>query len=660
MIDLDGRRAAPHGVVARMAAAIYHRGPDEGGELFEPGVHLANRRLSIVGLADGKQPISNEDGSVITVFNGEFFDYPETKAKLEAKGHRFKTHTDTELIPHLWEEYGTDMVDHLTGQYAFCVWDQKTHEFLLVRDRSGICPLHFVTIQHDGSDWLLFCSEMKGLLASGLIEAKTDLTGINHIFTFFGQPGPSTVFQGITTLLAGRYLHLKPGRQKTTEQLKQRIYWQIDYPKEGDEDYGNDKTIDRYEELLVAAVNRRLRADVPVVAYLSGGVDSSLIVAMANKALGRPIPTFTISVKSEGMDEEPEALGVAKALGCEPVVMNCTPDDLRGGYPELIRAAEFPVMDTSCLALMNLAKIVHARGYKVALTGEGPDEWLGGYPWFKLHKGLNTFGNEIGYQLRRAFLRVSGQPRYSDAAIRKAHALVGGHNGWMDVYGLISLSKLRFYSQNLKEQLLSHSAYDDLDLNPAIGSWHPFHRQMYLGGRIMLPGHQLACKGDRIAMHSSVETRYAFLDEELLQFTAGLHPRWKLRGLRNDKYIERKVAERWLPREVAWRRKKMFRAPMESFHQTPAPADHAHGGDRWIEQVLSKESIEKAGYFDYEAVATARAKVNSMWKLPMRTGLEMGLSAITATQLWHHLYISGDLCDLAPVRASHGGTADAA
>lgn len=171
----------------------------------------------------------------------------------------------------------------------------------------------------------------------------------------------------------------------------------------------------------------------------------------------------------------------------------------------------------------------------------------------------------------------------------------------------------------------------------------------------MLPGHQLACKGDRIAMHSSVETRYAFLDEELLQYTATLHPRWKLRGLRKDKYIERKVAERWLPREVAWRRKKMFRAPMESFHLPPGG-----GQDSWIEEVLSRESMHKAGYFDFDAVAAARARVGGMRRGLARTGLEMGLSAVTATQLWHHLYISGDLCRLPRISNEWGKSADGA
>lgn len=641
MIDLTtGRRPAPAGIVPRMANAILHRGPDEDGFLDRDGFHLANVRLSIVGRADGKQPIANESQTAWTVFNGEFFDYPEVRTALEAKGHKFRTHTDTELIPHLWDEYGDRMFEHLKGQFAFCLWDSRTGEFVLARDRVGICPLHYAVVNRDGTDWLVFASEIKAILASGLVVAKPSLTGLNHIFTFFGMPGPATMFEGVYSLLPGRYLRFKPGAGSPETLLKQQIYWQIEYPDRGHENYGSDekRVVDRYEELLYAAVQRRLRADVPVVSYLSGGVDSSLVVAMANKALGRPIPTFTISVQSEGMNEEPEALGVAKALGCEPLIVNYGPSELRAGYPELIRAAEFPVMDTSCLALLNLAKAVHARGFKVALTGEGPDEWIGGYPWSKIHRALSVFGVGTGFKLRRLALAATGQPSFPAAGIETAHRLVGGHNGWLDVYGVISLSKLRFLAPGVREELLNRVAYADLELSGDLRRWHPFHRETYLGARIMLAGHQMTCKGDRIAMHSSVETRYAFLDEDLLAYTATLHPRWKLRGLTRDKYVERKVAERWLPKEVAWRRKKMFRAPMDSFHVGTAKP----GADDWIEEVLSREAIRAAGFFDFEAVSAARTRVGTMRRGLARTGLEMGLSAVTATQLWHKIYIQGE------------------
>ncbi|MGL6096850.1 MAG: asparagine synthase (glutamine-hydrolyzing), partial [Fimbriiglobus sp.] len=596
MIDLSaGRRPAPHGAVARMAAAILHRGPDEYGTLERDGLHLANRRLSIVGLADGRQPISNEDGTVWTVFNGELFDYPEKRKELEAKGHTFRTHTDTELIPHLWEDHRERMWDHLRGQFAICVWDSKTNEFVLGRDRSGICPLFFATANVEGTDWLLFASEMRALFASGFVTPKADLRGLNHVFTFFAMPGPATVFDGITMLPPGQFLHIKPGSGSVETQVKRHTYWRVTYPDAGQEEYGADadKIVDAYEDRLLAAVKRRLRADVPVVSYLSGGVDSSLVVAMANQALGRPIPTYTISIQERGLNEETEALRVARHLGCQPVVVNCGPAELRGDYPALIGAAEIPVIDTSCLGLMHLARRVHADGYKVALTGEGADEWLAGYPWFKYHKLIgwmeNIPGIPLGYMLRKGLMALSGTPMYPRAFVRRAQASVGGHNGWLDVYGMMSLNKLRFFSPAVKAAIIDQTPYDDLELNPDLKRWHPFHRQMYLGARIMLPGHLMSSKGDRVAMHSSVEARYPFLDEELLAYTSTLHPRWKLRGVLRDKFVERKVAERWLPQDVAWRRKMMFRAPMDSWIES------AGANEAWIGQVLSAESLKKTG-----------------------------------------------------------------
>jgi len=650
MFDLSGVRHAPPGAVPAMARALLHRGPDEDGFLERPGLHLASRRLSIVGLADGRQPISNEDRTVWTVFNGELYDYPELKPKLEAKGHVFRTHTDTELIPHLWEAYREAMLEHLRGQFAFCLWDSRTNEVILARDRPGICPLFYTVVKHDGADWLLFASEMKGLFASGLVERRADLQGLNHVFTFFAMPGPATVFAGVRCLVPGRYLHFRLGPGLTPEQATtQKTYWQVTYPDRGQEDYGPDekRVVDEYEAVLYQAVRRRLRADVPVVSYLSGGVDSSLIVAMANKALGRPIPTFTVSVKSEGLDEQSEALQTAKHLGCEPVVVDCSHDTLRTGFPELIAAAEFPVIDTSCLGLLHLARAVHRNGYKVALTGEGADEWLAGYSWFKVHKLAGWAdkipGLPLGYALRRAFLAATGQPAFPYSAYRHTQRLMGGHNGWFDLYGVMSVNKLRFFTGQARDEVLSRSALDDLELSPDLPRWHPFHRQMYFGARIMLPGHLLASKGDRIAMHSSVEGRYAFLDEDVIAYTAKLHPRWKLRGLFRDKFVERKVAERWLPPQVAWRRKHMFRAPMDSWAAADrGPADRSS----WIDQVLSAESLRKAGYFSPQAVAAARAKLSKPGRGLARTSLEMGLTGVTATQLWHHLYLSGDLCEL--------------
>ncbi len=651
MFDLSGQRPAPPGVVPAMAQAIYHRGPDEDGYLERPGLHLANRRLSIVGLADGQQPISNEDQSVWTVFNGEFFDYKEKRAALEAKGHVFRTHTDTELIPHMWEDHGADMLQHLKGQFAICVWDSRTNEVLLARDRAGICPLFYTVVKHDGSDWLMFASEMKALLASGLVERKADLQGLNHVFTFMAMPGPTTVFQGIQCITPGRYLHFKLGSSTPERATAQKTYWQITYPDRGHEDYGTDekKIVDGFEEVLFNAVQRRVWADVPVVSYLSGGVDSSLVVAMANKVMGRPIPTFTISVTDKKLNEKSEALSVAKQLGCEPVVVDCGHDELRTGYPELIAAAEFPVIDTSCVGLLQLARAVHQHGYKVALTGEGADEWLAGYSWFKIRKLVGWMdqipGLPLGFAVRQLFQWASGAPRFPYTAYRKTLRQMGGSNGWLDVYGILSTNKLRFFTGAARDAVVGRSALDDIDISPDLNRWHPFNRQMYFGGRVMLPGHLLASKGDRVAMNSSVETRYAFLDEDVIAYMAKIHPRWKLRGVMNDKYIERKVAERWLPKDVAWRRKKMFRAPMDSWATLSRGAQRG-AGETWIDQVLSPDSVRKAGYFDADAVEKARQRLAKPGRGLSRTSIEMGLTGVLATQLWHHLYLSGDLCEL--------------
>jgi len=629
-----------------MAQAIIHRGPDEDGFLERPGLHLANRRLSIVRLADGKQPIANEDRSVWTVFNGELYNYADKRPQLESKGHVFRTHTDTELLPHAWEEYREKMFDHIQGQFAFCIWDSRSREVILARDRAGICPLFYTVVKHDDTTWLLFASEMKALFASGLVDRQPDIQGLNHIFTFIAMPGPTTVFAGIKCLTPGRYLHFKLGGGLTPEAAtRQKVYWQVTYPDWGHEDYGSDekRVVDEFEAVLFQGVKRRLaHADVPVVSYLSGGVDSSLIVAMANKALGRPIPTFTVSVKSKGLDEESEALQTAKHLGCQPVVVDCSHDTLRNDYPEMIAATEFPVIDTACLGLMHLAQSVHEHGFKVALTGEGADEWLAGYSWFKINKltrWMDTIpGLPLGYGLRRLMLKLTGQPAFTFSAYRYAQKQMGGPNGWFDMYGVMSVNKLRFFTGQAREEILSKSAHDDLELPADLNRWHPFNRQMYFGARIMLAGHLLASKGDRIAMHSSVEGRYAFLDEDVIDYMSKLHPRWKLRGIFKDKFVERKVAERWLPKEVAWRRKHMFRAPMDTWARV--------GNGGWVDQVLSSESLRKAGYFDPEAVASAREKLSRPGRGVARTSLEMGLTAVTATQLWHHLYISSDLCDL--------------
>jgi asparagine synthase (glutamine-hydrolysing) len=445
MVDLSGRRRPVNpGRLRAMSGAIIHRGPDEEGFLFEPGIGFANRRLSIVGLADGQQPVRSEDGLVQAVFNGEFYDYPELKQELQARGHIFKSHCDTELIPHLWEDHADRLVDRLRGQFAFAVHDSRANRVVIARDRFGICPLYWTVAEEDAAKWLIFGSEIKAILASGLVKARPDREGISSFFSFFGVPGPRTCFEGIHALRPGQLLDifLTPGRDAVWQR---RSYFDMDFPDRGDEVRAPlGELVDRFEKVLYGAVERRLRADVPVVSYLSGGVDSGIVVAMASKALGRPIPSFTIRITDPHLDETDRAMETANKIGCKPFVVDFGPGEALNTYPELIEAAESPVIDTSCAALLMLSRAVHQQGYKVALTGEGSDEWMAGYPWHKTFRVTSFIDRLTGLPfstaIRDLFVSMAPGRKFPASMARRVRESVGGYNGWLDIYGIVGMS----------------------------------------------------------------------------------------------------------------------------------------------------------------------------------------------------------------------------
>ena len=643
VLDLAGRRPVPQEIIQNMARALVHRGPDEEGFLQRPGVALASRRLSIVGLADGQQPVTNEDQSAYVVFNGELFDYVEQRAALQARGHRLVSHCDTEIIPHLWEESREGMFSRLRGQFAIALWDVTRRQLTLGRDRFGIAPLYWTR----QGDWLLFASEIKGLLASGMVPAKPDLRGIDHIFTFAAMPGPVTCFEGIQLLSPGHYLQITPGNEAgAAPVIEERAYWEMDFPDEGQEDPGTDsrKLVDDFEAVLLKAVEKRLRADVPVGAYLSGGLDSSMIVAMACRLKGPAINTYTVRVDDPGLDELSAANLSARHIGTKPpIVQDFRASDALAMYPQLIHAAEAPVIDTSCAALLMLARRVHECGQKVVLTGEGADEWLAGYPWYKIAKVLDLLdcipGLKLSETARRAYLKLNHVPLYPPEMRPALEESIGGPNAWIDSYGVLALSKLRFYAAPMREVLATARPWEGLGLNlERARRWHPLNRGLWIGARVTLAGHLLQAKGDRVAMHSSVEVRYPFLDEDVFDFTAKLSPRWKLRGFR-DKHLLRQVAERWLPPEIARRHKVIFRAPLDSFHIDPEPP--------FVAELLSEESLRRTGYFDVAQVRHWRTAFRKMRPgAPPRLSVEMGLAAVVATQLWHHTFIDGSLADL--------------
>jgi asparagine synthase (glutamine-hydrolysing) len=643
MIDLVGQRLVPEGSIQRMSRALLHRGPDEEGFLIRPGLALASRRLSIVGLADGQQPIFNENRNIAVVFNGELFDYVERREELRARGHRFVTHCDTEIIPHSWEDHGDKMWEGLRGQFAIALWDEQRRQLQIGRDRFGIAPL-FWTRQ---DDWLLFASEIKGLLASAMVPVRPDRRGIDHVFTFSAVPGPRTCFEGVQLLRAGHCLRICPANGNGTGPIvEERAFWEMDFPDEGSEERGEDpkRLVDDFERILLQAVEERLRADVPVGAYLSGGVDSSMIVALACHLKGPAINTYTVRVHEPELDELDAASLSARHIGAKPpIVQDFRDEDALATYPKLITAAEAPVIDTACAALLQLSGRVHSCGQKVVLTGEGADEWLVGYPWYKAAKLLGYLdlipGLGLGNVARNAYLGLNKVPHFSSAWRREVENAVGGPNAWIDAYGMLAISKLRFYSDAMHEAIGQTNPWTELDFPlQRAKRWAPLHRGVWIAGRVLLAGHLLQAKGDRVAMHSSVEVRYPFLDEDVFDFLSRLHPSWRLRGFR-DKHLLRLLAERWVPKSVARRHKVIFRAPLDSFHMEPEPP--------FVAQLLSEESLRKTGYFDPVAVTRWRTDFRKMRarSLP-RLSVEMGLMAVAGTQLWHHLFMGGGLADL--------------
>jgi asparagine synthase (glutamine-hydrolysing) len=639
IIDLFGRREADRGTIERMGDAIAHRGPDEQGIFSAPGVTIGHRRLSIVGLADGQQPLFNEDRSIAVLCNGELFDHIETRAALEAKGHVFRTHSDCETIVHLYEQYGEGMFEHLKGQFSFALVDTNKRVVFLARDRVGICPLHW---SRQGNR-VYFGSEIKALLASGEVPIAADARGLDHMFTFFAMPSRRTMFAGIESLLPGHYLKIAFTNDSKPAEIVERQYWDLDFPDAGEEDNPSDpkRLVDEFEATFQRSVELRLRSDVPVVGYLSGGVDSAAVLAMASRVRGTPLPCFTIGFDDKRLDETSKALVAARHIGSMPSIVRTNARAISDVYPKLIQAADCPVVDTSCAALWSLAGEVHRQGYKVALTGEGADEALAGYMWFKINKFQRMW--DIGnFRPSRPGSRVFRKLMAEDQSItelKRIDTMIGGPHAQSEMYSLVANSRSMFYSAGMKENLGDFVAYEDLKLNTErMRNWHPLNRSLYVGYKVLLGGLLLNHKGDRVAMANSVETRYPFLDEDLIKLCARVHPRWKLNGAFNDKYLLRQAASRWLPKETALRPKAMFRAPFAATFLDNPPA--------YVQQLMSEESLARTGYFDVASVRRQFGASGRGTDGDKRFFSGMGLATVLATQLWHHLYLGGGLCEL--------------
>ena len=617
-------------MLERMVAAIHHRGPDGSGFHVEPGVGLGHARLSIIDLAGGAQPVHNEDQTVWISYNGEVFNYVELRRGLEMRGHRFYTHTDTEVIVHLYEEHGDDFVHQLNGQFAFALWDRPRRRLLLVRDRAGILPLYYTRTR----EGVLFASEVKALLASGAVAAALDPDALDETFTFWAPLAPRTMFRGVSQICPGEMVVIQGTR------LERRTYWHWDFPDAGAHRTGGDLELAaELREILSDASRIRLRADVPVGAYLSGGLDSSSLVALLNQYVPETLRTFSIGFDDPGLDESGPQQRMVEHLRTVNARIDCTHGDIAGSFPETIRHSESPVLRTAPAPMRLLSGLVRRSDVKVVLTGEGADEVLGGYDIFKEAKVRQFWARYPDSAWRPALLRRLYP--YLDLTSTQSTAYLREFFGigldrpndpffsHLPRWATTAQCKL-FLSEDLKSQVTG-SAVERFraELPGRIDRWHPFNRGEYVEARTLLPSYLLSSQGDRMLMANSVEGRFPFLDHRLMAFANALHPRHKMRVLR-EKHLLREAMKNDLPPSILERHKQPYRAPdAAAFLQGTEPD--------YVNQLVSRESIAKYGYFDTEKVGRLVAKLRRGRSSAARDN--MAFVGILSTQLWHRLFV---------------------
>ena len=592
--------------LAAMINAIGHRGPDGQGFLCEEEIGLAHARLSIIDLASGEQPIHNEDRSVWVVFNGEIFNYLELRVELERCGHRFYTQSDTEVIVHLYEQHGEDFVLHLNGQFAIALWDTRRRQLVLARDRTGIRPLFHTSV----GGRFCFASEAKALFALPEVPRRLDPRALGEIFTFWAPLEPHCVFEGVESLPPG---HVMVVDANTT---RLRRYWDWDFPTEPvDESRSADDCADELRALLVDAVRLQLRADVPVGAYLSGGLDSSIITALIRDFTDTPLRTFSLTFDDPEFDERAQQQTMVAHLGTTHSEIRCSHADIARVFPRTIWHAESPILRTAPAPLMMLSGLVREQGYKVVLTGEGADEVFGGYDLFKEAKVRRFMARAPHSKSRPALLTrlypyLKNSPaasgafaqRFFSEGIEHLRKPYHGHIPRWLTTGRIA----QFFSPQMRAAQSGWDAHAAIEatLPPQIGRWDALGRDQYIEAHTLMSGYLLSSQGDRMAMANSIEGRFPFLDHRVIEFASRLPARYRLMGL-TEKYLLKRSMKGLLPEATRVRSKQPYRAPdSQSFFAEGVPVDY-------VAELLSPERITNAGYFDAGAVAKLLAKCRS-------------------------------------------------
>ncbi len=621
-------------VLRQMLAALRHRGPDQFGIYLSNQVGLGNARLSIIDLSGGQQPISNENQSLWIVFNGEIFNYVELKSLLEARGHLFSTNTDTEVILHLYEEHGPDCLRFLNGQFAIAIWNERDRSLFLARDRAGVRPLFYTSI--GGS--LIFASEIKSILADPRVKAELDPVALDQIFTYWSTLSPRTCFRGIQDVPPGHYLLAREGR------VTLHPYWELTFPDALDangsispakttEDY-----IEEFHGLLMDATRIRLRADVPVGAYLSGGLDSSTIAAIVRKLGLTHLDTFSIAFGDPKFDESQFQQRMANFLGTEHQVVHADHNDIGKAFPEVIWHTETPIMRTSPVPMFLLSKLVRDRRYKVVLTGEGADEFLAGYDIFKEAKVRRFWARQPHSKWR---------PRLLTKLYPDITTLSAAGNSYLAAFFGVGLAgtqafdyshsvrwrnnrrTCRFFSEEVSAAVARAGA-QPVAIPESFEQWGPLEKAQYLEISIFLSQYLLSSQGDRPAMAHSVEGRYPFLDFRVIEFCNRLPTRMKLRGL-TDKFLLRKMAQRYLPAEILRRPKRPYRAPIHRSFFNDQTEDY-------VREVLAEPAIKASGLFKPAAVNHLVAKIDS--GKPLGETDDMALVGILSSQLVHNRFIA--------------------
>jgi asparagine synthase (glutamine-hydrolysing) len=625
----------PEDLLRRMLARIQYRGPDESGIYINSKVALGSVRLSIIDLQSGQQPLSTGDGKYWIVFNGEIFNYIELKADLKRLGYSFRTESDTEVLLNAYLEYGSDCLNRLNGQFVFAIWNNEKKELFIARDRIGIRPLFYTQTK----DSFLFGSEIKTLFEHPDVKAEIDPVSMSQIFTYWSTLTPGTVFKNIFELSPGHFMRISNG------QVDIQPFWSLRFPVDKDSYFKgtiNDAAAE-LETLLSDAARIRLRADVPVAAYLSGGLDSSATTALIKKIMPETLQTFSIGFEDDEFDETPYQKEVSKYLGTRHTAFTCTRQDIGTYFPQVIWHSEIPILRTAPVPMFCLSKKVRENNIKVVITGEGADEMLAGYDIFKegiirefwsrqpnskyrplllqkLYPYLAQFKGKNKNMLKFFFgyqLQETASPFYS-------HML-----RWKNTSGIQN-----YFSEDLRSALNGFDQYENVRRMLPVGfdQYDMLNKSQWLESVIFMSSYLLSSQGDRVAMANSVEGRYPFLDYRVMEFAAKLPPDFKMHGL-NEKYILKRMMNNRLPESVLKRPKQAYRAPMAGSFMSSTAREYTL-------DLLSEHDINQAGLFSSSSVQRLLDKVSTG---EMATEMEnMALSGIISSQLIYHQYILKD------------------